>query len=189
MTGKKERILNRVLKRGFTLIELLMTICVLSVLLMSAAPSFSSLFESSRMNTAQDELMGFVIMAKSEAVFRNTPAYIHFRELANVTSDERCIVLSLSDSITDCTTSVINTLNGRVFDGLTLEQTYPQNVIEIDPVSGWPLLEHSTFDSESNSELLKFFTESGQKVALKMHITGRVSFCGINGDWYRTEAC
>lgn len=74
------------------------------------------------------------------------------------------------------------TLNGRVFDGLTLDQTYPQNVIEIDPVSGWPLLEHSTFDSESNSELLKFFAEGSQKVALKMHITGRVSFCGIGGD-------
>lgn len=115
-------------------------------------------------------------MTKSEVEFRNTPAYIHFKELTNVTSDERCIVLSLSDRITNRTTNVIDTLNGRVFDGLTLEQTYPQNVIEIDPVSGRPLLEHSTFDSESNSELLKFFTESSQKVALKMHITGRVSF-------------
>ncbi|EOB3677314.1 pilus assembly FimT family protein [Vibrio vulnificus] len=64
MAGKKEKILNRVLNRGFTLIELLITICVLSVLLIFAAPSFSSLFESSRMKTAQDELMGFVIMAK-----------------------------------------------------------------------------------------------------------------------------
>ncbi|WP_248875300.1 prepilin-type N-terminal cleavage/methylation domain-containing protein [Vibrio sp. ED002] len=189
MAGKKERILNRVLNKGFTLIELLITICVLSVLLIFAAPSFSSLFESSRMKTAQDELMGFVIMAKSEAVFRNAPVYIHFRELANSNSYERCIALSLSDSITDCTTNVIYTLNGRVFDGLTLDQTYPQNLIEIDPVSGWPLLEHSTFDSESNSELLKFFAEGSQKVAFKMHITGRVSFCGVDGDWYRTEAC
>lgn len=181
--------MNRVLNRGFTLIELLITICVLSVLLIFAAPSFSNLFESSRMKTAQDELMGFVIMAKSEAVFRNSPTYLHFRDLANVNPDERCIVLSLSDSITDCTTDVIYTLNSRVFDGLTLDQTYPQNVIEIDPVSGWPLLEHSTFDSESNSELLKFFSEGTQKVALKMHITGRVSFCGIGGSWYNTEAC
>ena len=189
MAGKKEKILNRVLNRGFTLIELLITICVLSVLLIFAAPSFSNLFESSRMKTAQDELVGFVIMAKSEAVFRNAPAYLHFRDLANVNPEERCIVLSLSDSISDCTTNVIYTLNGRVFDGLTLDQTYPQNVIEIDPVNGWPLLEHSTFDSESNSELLKFFAEGSQKVALKMHITGRVSFCGIGGDWYNTEAC
>lgn len=189
MAGKKERILNWVLNRGFTLIELLITICVLSVLLIFATPSFSSLFESSRMKTAQDELMGFVIMAKSEAVFRNAPVYIHFRELANINPDGRCIVLSLSDSITDCTNSVIYTLHGRVFYGLTLEQTYPQNVIEIDPVSGWPLLEHSTFDSEGNSELLKFFAEADQKVALKMHITGRVSFCGVGGDWYRSESC
>ncbi|ENL0980647.1 prepilin-type N-terminal cleavage/methylation domain-containing protein [Vibrio parahaemolyticus] len=189
IAGKKERILNRVLNKGFTLIELLITICILSILLIFAVPSFSSLFESNRMNTTQDELMGFVIMAKSEAVFRNLPTYLHFRDLANVNADERCIVLSLSDSITDCTTNVIYTLHGRVFDGLTLEQTYPQTVIEIDPVSGWPLLSHSTFDSESNSELLKFFAKGDQKVALKMHITGRISFCGIGGDWYRTEAC
>ncbi|WP_409591254.1 pilus assembly FimT family protein [Vibrio jasicida] len=91
MAGKKERILNRALNRVFTLIELLITICVLSVLLVFAAPSFSSLFESSRMNTAQDELMGFVIMAKSEAVFRNSPVYIHYRDLANINSDERCM--------------------------------------------------------------------------------------------------
>ena len=188
MTGKKERILNRVLNRGFTLIELLITICVLSVLLIFAAPSFTNLFESSRMKTAQDELMGFVIMAKSEAVFRNAPAYLHLKDLANVNPDERCIVLSLSDSISDCTTNVIYTLHGRVFDGLTLEHTYSQNEIEVDPVSGWPSLNHSTFDSESNSEILKFFAEGSQKVALKMQITGRVSFCGIGGDWYRTEA-
>lgn len=181
--------MNRLLNRGFTLIELLITICVLSVLLISAVPSFSRLFESSRMNTVQDELMGFVIMAKSEAVLRNVPAYIHFRDLANVNVEERCIVLSLSDSITDCTSNIIYTLRGRVFDGLTLEQTYPQNVIEIDSVNGRPLLIRSTFDSESNSEILKFFAKGDQKVVFKMHITGRGRFCGIGGDWYRTAAC
>ena len=177
------------LNRGFTLIELLITIFILGVLIISTAPSFSSWFESSRMRTVKDELMGFTIMAKSEAVYRNSPIYIHFRELANVNSDERCIVLSLSDSITDCTTHVVYTLNGRIFDGLMLEQMYPQNVIEIDPVSGRPLLSHSTLDSESNSELLNFFTKGSQKLTLKMHITGRLSFCGVGGDWYRTEAC
>ncbi len=109
--------------------------------------------------------------------------------MASLNSDEHCIVLSLSDSITDCTTNVIYTLHGRVFDGLTLDQTYPQNVIEIAPVSGWPLLEHSTFDSESNSELLKFFAEADQKLAFKMHITGRVSFCMDNVDEYQVDSC
>jgi len=127
MARKKGKILNRVLNRGFTLIDLLITIFVLSVLLIFAAPSFSNLFESSRMKTAQGELMGFVIMAKSEAVLRNIPVYIHFRDLANANADERCIVLSLAESITDCTSNVIYTLHGRVFDGLTLEQTYTQN--------------------------------------------------------------
>ena len=40
-----------------------------------------------------------------------------------------------------------------------------------------------------NRLVRKFFAKADQKVALKMHITGRVSFCGIGGDWYRTEAC
>ncbi|EPW6410950.1 pilus assembly FimT family protein [Vibrio vulnificus] len=66
MAGKKERILNWVLNRGFTLIELVITICVLSVLLIFAAPSFSNLFESSQMKTAQDELMGFVSWPKAK---------------------------------------------------------------------------------------------------------------------------
>ncbi len=128
------------------------------------------------MNTVQVELMEFVNMAKSEAVLRNVPVYIHFRYLANAHADERCIVLSLAESITDCTSNVIYTLHGRVFDGLTLEQTYPQNVIEIDAVNGRPLLTRSTFDSESNSEILKFFAKADRKVAFKMHITGRTRF-------------
>ncbi|MCC4226283.1 prepilin-type N-terminal cleavage/methylation domain-containing protein [Vibrio campbellii] len=177
------------LNRGFTLIESLITICVLSILLIFAAPSFSSLFESSRMKIAQDELMGFVIMAKSEAVFRNAPAYIHFRELANVNSDERCIALSLSDIIIDCTTNVIYALHGRVFDGLTLEQTYPQNVIEIDPTSGWPKLQSGTQDSEGYSEIGKFYADESKKLVLKMHITGRTQVCGDGDALYGVQAC
>ncbi|WP_422126306.1 pilus assembly FimT family protein [Vibrio alginolyticus] len=55
------------LNKGFTLIELLITICILSILLIFAVPSFSSLFESNRMNTTQDELMGFVIITKKRS--------------------------------------------------------------------------------------------------------------------------
>ena len=40
---EKERVLNRVLNRSFMLIELLITICVLSILLISVVPSFSCL--------------------------------------------------------------------------------------------------------------------------------------------------
>ncbi|WP_231625272.1 twitching motility protein pilT [Vibrio coralliirubri] len=141
------------------------------------------------MNTVQDELMGFTIMAKSEAVFRNTSVFIHFRELANVNPDERCIVLSLTDSISDCTTNVIYTLNGRVFNGLTLEHVYPHNVVEIDHVNGRPLLRDSTIDNESNIELLKFFAENSKKVALKMHITGRVTFCSEGHSSYSLSEC
>ncbi|EOB3584713.1 TPA: prepilin-type N-terminal cleavage/methylation domain-containing protein [Vibrio vulnificus] len=177
------------MNRGFTLIELLLTIGILSILLAYAVPSFSSLLKSSRVNTTQDELLGFSSLARSEAVFRNVPIFIHFRELSNANIEERCVVLSLSNTISDCATDVLYVLNGRVFEGLTLEHVYPENVIKIDRVNGRPLLDHSTFDSEGYSEVLKFFAENSKKISMKMHITGRVSFCGVDGDWYRTKSC
>ena len=66
--------LNRAYQRGFTLIELIITISVLGALLLFAAPNFSQIMKSSRINTVKDELAGLLIMAKSEAVFRNMPA-------------------------------------------------------------------------------------------------------------------
>tara|TARA_Y100000588_G_scaffold284760_1_gene302381 strand:- start:52 stop:594 length:543 start_codon:yes stop_codon:yes gene_type:complete len=177
------------LNRGFTLIELLITICVLSILLIFAAPSFSSLFESSPMKTAQDELMGFVIMAKSEAVFRNTPVYLHLRDLNDSDPMKRCMVLSLSNTISDCTTNVVSVLSGRTFEGITLAQSYPENTIEINHVSGWPKLQSGTQDSEGYSEIGKFYVDESKKLVLKMHITGRTQVCGDGEALYGVQAC
>ncbi len=181
--------LNRAYQRGFTLIELIITISVLGALLLFAAPNFSQIMKSSRINTVKDELAGLLIMAKSEAVFRNMPVYIHLRELSNIDPTERCLVLSLSDTIIDCTTNAMLVLKGRVFDEVVLEQSYPQNVIKLDAVRGLPELIHSTLDSDSYSEIMKISVEPDKKVALKMHLVGRTYFCSTVGEQYGLKEC
>ncbi len=180
---------DRPLRKGFTLMELLITVSVLGVLLTFAAPSFSDLMKSSRMNSVQDELSGFLFMGRSEAVLRNMPVYIHFHELSNVNPSERCLVISLSDTISDCTSDAISVLNGWLFDGVVLEQSYPQSVIKFDHVRGWPDLLHSTMNSDSYSEVMRLYSDTSKKVAVKMHMTGGVSFCGVGGDWYGSRVC
>ncbi|MCA2494177.1 prepilin-type N-terminal cleavage/methylation domain-containing protein [Vibrio sp. 2175-1] len=90
------------MRQGFTVMEMLITVSVLAVLLTFAAPGFSNLMKSSRMNSVQDVLSGFFIMGRSEAVLRNMPVNIHFHELSNVNPSERCLVISLSDTNSDC---------------------------------------------------------------------------------------
>ncbi|MFA0231863.1 Tfp pilus assembly protein FimT/FimU, partial [Vibrio sp. 10N.261.45.A7] len=64
--------------RGFTLLELLVTVSVLSILIATAAPSFSSVTETVKMQRLAGELNGFLIQAKSESVKRNQDLWVHF---------------------------------------------------------------------------------------------------------------
>ena len=57
--------------RGFTLVELLMVLCVATVLLMFAVPSFSRMMSSSKLTDASNALLSSMYRARSEAIKRN----------------------------------------------------------------------------------------------------------------------
>lgn len=58
--------------KGFTLIELMITVAVLAVLVTLAAPSFSEIIASQRIRAAASSLYDTVLLARSEAIKRNT---------------------------------------------------------------------------------------------------------------------
>lgn len=58
--------------RGFTLIELMVTVTVLAVLMAVGVPSFRSFVQGQKVKSASFELMSALVVARSEAVKRNT---------------------------------------------------------------------------------------------------------------------
>jgi len=63
------RVLSR--QRGVTLIELTITVAVAAVLLLIAVPGFRSITLSNRLNTAANDLVNAISVARMEAVKRN----------------------------------------------------------------------------------------------------------------------
>lgn len=61
---------------GFTLVELMMVIVVLAVLQTLAAPAFSAMVNSVRLTTVVNSLFSSLILARSEAIKRNSRAVV-----------------------------------------------------------------------------------------------------------------
>ncbi|MCK6386875.1 MAG: GspH/FimT family pseudopilin [Zoogloea sp.] len=57
--------------QGFTLVELIVTLAVAAILMGTAVPSFTSLMNSNRLATHANDLLGAVMIARSEAIRLN----------------------------------------------------------------------------------------------------------------------
>jgi type IV fimbrial biogenesis protein FimT len=56
--------------RGFTMIEMMVTVAVLAVIMMVAAPSLAGFVRSSKVRSAQSEMIASLMLARSEAAKR-----------------------------------------------------------------------------------------------------------------------
>ena len=61
---------------GFTTIELLVTVVLLGILASLAAPSFTDMFRRFRVDTAREEFMASVNLARGEAIRQGLPVVI-----------------------------------------------------------------------------------------------------------------
>ena len=68
--------------QGFTFVELIVVVAVAAILMGTAVPSFTSLMNSNRLATQANDLLGAIMIARSEAngncspsiTFRRVPA-------------------------------------------------------------------------------------------------------------------
>lgn len=67
---------GRLRDRGFTLIELMITLAVAVVLIMVAAPSFTSVTAANKLTTVANDVVGAISVARMEAVKSNTSAQL-----------------------------------------------------------------------------------------------------------------
>lgn len=61
---------------GYTLNELIATLAIMAVLIAFAIPSFSDMIRSTRLTTINNEIIGALNFARSEAVKRETPVIV-----------------------------------------------------------------------------------------------------------------
>ncbi|WP_114767457.1 GspH/FimT family protein [Vibrio rhodolitus] len=167
------------MNRGFNLLELALVMLLISLAASLLLPTFSDLSRRIAIKRLADELVGFVLQAKSEAILRNKRLYAHFsfEKAAVGRQGEWSIVLSAQS---DLSGERWLQLSGNAFQGLEIRHSYVTNYITFDPIRGRP--------SSGSIE----FKVVGSKQALKAILAnppGRIRICSTEGEVYGYAAC
>ncbi|MFW1799740.1 Tfp pilus assembly protein FimT/FimU [Acinetobacter nematophilus] len=80
--------------RGFTLIELMVTIAVLAIMAMIAAPSFQSLIQTNELKTGTDQVLFILNDAKNNARLTRQTSVLKLNSSASVPSTDKTFDMS-----------------------------------------------------------------------------------------------
>lgn len=144
--------------RGFTLIELMVTIAVLAIVIAIAAPSFTSVIQSNRTTALNQEMLGAIQLARSEAVKRRKE-----------------VIICRTENQAVCT-------NGADWSAGWLIREVGGDVVKVwDPIAGMALTGPSAgvvFHSSGMADAVANFTAttssctSGSKYTIGVSLTG-----------------
>ncbi|WP_367987085.1 GspH/FimT family protein [Vibrio sp. NTOU-M3] len=168
------------MSRGFTLLELLLTVVVLSILLTVAIPNFDKLTSNAQMTRLADDLQGFLIQSKSEAVWRNQDLWAHFTLPTNPTPAGDWKV-TLTDSDIANAGNKILILDGALFKDVVISSSYSSNRVKLTGSRG-----------RISGGNLKFYRvgNSNQTLQLKTGVAAsRIMICGVGGSYYGYPSC
>lgn len=162
---------------GFTLVEMIVIVAILAIMATMAAPSFNSLFDSSRVKRAAETASAFLVNAKSQSVKMN-------RNVAAIVSGSGtswCIgmVEMVDDDTTcDCATAgscqvegVDRVLNGASFKGVELDGPEDGHAFEFRPLRG-------TLPPGSNGTV-QLASADGVAFNIVVSAVGRVRVCSV----------
>ena len=166
--------------RGFTLLEVLITVSVLSILIATAAPSFSSVTQSVKMQRLAGELNGFLIQAKSESVKRNQDLWVHFSTAKNEVQSTGDWTVWLKPT-EDLTGETLLQLSGEPFRDVAFSHNYTGERISFESVRGRPA---------RGTIYLSPKASSTDRLLIKLSSPpGRIKVCGESSAQYGYDAC
>ena len=110
-------------KRGFTLIELMVTIAVMAIIAMIAAPSMSNMVAKQRLNSTTRELANTLSQARSQAALLRKEVTVTLNSDSPNTQTNYYWNPTINSTLTSSTVSVVFNPNGAV-KGATVDTDF-----------------------------------------------------------------
>ena len=180
--------------RGFSLIELLITVAVMVILMLAAAPSMGNLNEKAKVQRLAEELSGFLIQARSEAVMLNKPLYLIFLPMGSsatspILSGQWGLALRDTDTIPSFNALSLGAemyLPGNEFKNISIFTDSQWQPLTLDGVNGRPVL----LSASSSPATIHFSVDSEKQINISLEqFSGRVKICGEDGEYYGYPKC
>lgn len=168
----------KVRSRGFTLIEMMVTMAVAIIFVSIALPSFGGLMEKFRTRRATETMAASMLLAKSEAIKRNTPVRVVFT--SSNSGATWCYGLTTA---TTCNCTVANSCKldnaesvvpSTQFRGISLANASTVPAFSFNPLRGTVNAGNVQFKS----------AELGYQARVLLSGFGRVTTCSASGDGY-----
>ncbi|WP_413113946.1 Tfp pilus assembly protein FimT/FimU [Thaumasiovibrio sp. DFM-14] len=171
---------------GISLLEMVVAVGLIAILAMVAVPSYQSVIEKNRVVRLTDEVHGFLLQAKSEAVMKNDRLKIKLirddTPAVNTEYRDGMWILALllesstASDISSAKAEAMSILDGDAFKNTGLSVTSLEVVVE--PVRG--------VFSNNLSAIITNNLEASTTVKVS-NISGRISICSQQGSYGYVE--